>query len=336
MWCRGLGLEDLILVPSPAASTTTQVGRITPPSLASIFYDSVVGEINYDEFSFFQENLAEWDLDVVVPSVRRFFVSVDGLRQLSGLQWKDADPSLVMLHGGAQNAHTFDTVALALQQPLIALDLPNHGHSDASPFGSSAIAAHATDVAAALEQLVTKPTPLVGMSMGGLTSILIAAAHPELVSSLTLIDITPGVNAEKAKHITAFVNGPTAFDDFDDLLARTIEHNPTRKVSALRRGILHNALQRSDGTWVWRHQQHPKSELTPPVIGNLWDTLSELKMPVTLIRGMAAGSVVDDDDEKELKRRVPHVEIVHVAEAGHSVQGDQPLKLAALLGRFAK
>jgi len=172
--------------------------------------------------------------------------------------------------------------------------------------------------------------------MGGLTSILIAAAHPELVSSLTLIDITPGVNAEKAKHITAFVNGPTAFDDFDDLLARTIEHNPTRKVSALRRGILHNALQRSDGTWVWRHQQHPKSELTPPVIGNLWDTLSELKMPVTLIRGMAAGSVVDDDDEKELKRRVPHVEIVHVAEAGHSVQGDQPLKLAALLGRFAK
>ena len=336
MWCRGLGLEDLILVPSPAASTTTQVGRITPPSLASIFYDSVVGEINYDEFSFFQENLAEWDLDVVVPSVRRFFVSVDGLRQLSGLQWKDADPSLVMLHGGAQNAHTFDTVALALQQPLIALDLPNHGHSDASPFGSSAIAAHATDVATALEQLVTKPTPLVGMSMGGLTSILIAAAHPELVSSLTLIDITPGVNAEKAKHITAFVNGPTAFDDFDDLLARTIEHNPTRKVSALRRGILHNALQRSDGTWVWRHQQHPKSELTPPVIGNLWDTLSELKMPVTLIRGMAAGSVVDDDDEKELKRRVPHVEIVHVAEAGHSVQGDQPLKLAALLGRFAK
>ena len=336
MWCRGLGLEDLILVPSPAASTTTQVGRITPPSLASIFYDSVVGEINYDEFSFFQENLAEWDLDVVVPSVRRFFVSVDGLRQLSGLQWKDTDPSMVLLHGGAQNAHTFDTVALALQQPLIALDLPNHGHSDASPFGSSAIAAHATDVATALEQLVTKPTPLVGMSMGGLTSILIAAAHPELVSSLTLIDITPGVNAEKAKHITAFVNGPTAFDDFDDLLARTIEHNPTRKVSALRRGILHNALQRSDGTWVWRHQQHPKSELTAPVIGNLWDTLSELKMPVTLIRGMAAGSVVDAADEKELTRRVPHVEIVHVAEAGHSVQGDQPLKLAALLGRFAK
>ncbi len=335
-WCSGLGREDLILVPSPAASTTTQVGRITPTSLAFIFYDAVVGEINYDEFSFFQENLAEWDLDVQVPNVKRFFVPIDAERKLSGLQWGDTDPSMILLHGGAQNAHTYDTVALSLQQPLIALDLPNHGHSDASPYGSSAVAAHASDVAVAIGKLISKPTPLVGMSMGGLTSILIAAAHPELVSSLTLIDITPGVNAEKAKHITAFVNGPTSFDDFDDLLKRTIEHNPTRKVSALRRGILHNALQRSDGTWVWRHQQHPKSELTAPVIGNLWDTLSELKMPVTLIRGMAAGSVVDDDDEKELKRRVPHAEIVHVVEAGHSVQGDQPLKLAALLGRFAK
>jgi len=335
-WCSGLGREDLILVPSPAASTTTQVGRITPTSLAFIFYDAVVGEINYDEFSFFQENLAEWDLNVQVPNVKRFFVPIDTERKLSGLKWGDTDPSMILLHGGAQNAHTYDTVALSLQQPLIALDLPNHGHSDASPYGSSAVAAHASDVAVVIRKLISKPTPLVGMSMGGLTSILIAAAHPELVSSLTLIDITPGVNAEKAKHITAFVNGPTSFDDFDDLLKRTIEHNPTRKVSALRRGILHNALQRSDGTWVWRHQQHPKSELTAPVIGNLWDTLSELKMPVTLIRGMAAGSVVDDDDEKELKRRVPHAEIVHVQEAGHSVQGDQPLKLAALLGRFAK
>ena len=30
-----------------------------------------------------------------------------------------------------------------------------------------------------------------------------------------IIDITPGVNADKARHITDFVNGPTSFDDFD-------------------------------------------------------------------------------------------------------------------------
>ena len=288
----------------------------------------------YDEFALFQENLSEWDLDVPIPPVRRFFVAVDGLRQLSGLQWGDGAPELVLVHGGAQNAHTYDTVALAMQRPLVALDLPGHGHSDGSPYGGSAVMSHASDVIRALEQLLDGPRPLVGMSLGGLVSLVVAHERPDLVSALVLIDITPGVNADKAKHITDFVNGPTSFDDFAALLARTVAHNPTRTVSSLRRGILHNALQRSDGTWVWRHQQHPKSELVAPQVSDLWATLEELTMPVTLVRAMAAGSVVDDEDEAEFLRRCPHATIVHVAKAGHSIQGDAPLELAALLNRF--
>src|SRR6202161_3775724 len=93
-----------------------------------------VAENSYDEFALFHENLSEWDLHVSIPDVTRFFVVVDGLRQLSGLRWGHGDPEFALVHGGAQNAHTFDTVALALQRPLLALDLPSHGHSDASPF----------------------------------------------------------------------------------------------------------------------------------------------------------------------------------------------------------
>ena len=329
-----MGRDERIRVPSPAASTTTQVGRVTPTSLAVIFYDWYVSTFSYDEFSLFHENLAEWNLTVAIPPVRRFFVAVDGLRQLSGLRWGDGEPEMALLHGGGQNAHTFDTVALALERPLIALDLPGHGHSDAGPFGASAIASHAADVEWALVQLLSGPRPLVGMSLGGLTAILVAHARPDLVQSLVLIDITPGVNAAKARHIMDFVNGPASFDDFDELLERTITHNPTRSVSSLRRGILHNALQRGDGTWVWRHQQHPRSELVAPALDDLWSIVSELTMPVTLVRAMAAGSVVDDADEAELRRRLPGATVVHVAQAGHSIQGDAPLELAALLNRI--
>ncbi len=286
----------------------------------------------YDEFSYFHENMSEWNIETEVPSVRRFFVTVDGLRQLSGLRWGDGEPEMVLLHGGAQNAHTYDTVALALSpRSLIALDLPGHGHSDPSIYPASAIASHAFDVARALEQLITPPRPLVGMSLGGLTALLVAHDRPDLVSTLVLIDITPGVNAEKARHITDFVNGPTSFDDFDALLERTMQHNPTRTESSLRRGILHNAVQRADGTWVWRHQQHGKSELEAPNAGDLWAKLSELTMPVSLLRAMGPGSVVDDEDEAEFLRRLPDATIVHVADSGHSVQGDQPLVLAAIL-----
>ena len=149
-----------------------------------------------------------------------------------------------------------------------------------------------------------------------------------------LIDVTPGVNAEKAHLITDFVNGPPSFEDFDALLERTISYNPTRSVSSLRRGILHNAVQRSDGTWVWRHQQHPTSQLTAPDAGNLWAQLAELTMPVTLLRAMGHGSVVDNEDEAEFTRRLPGATVVHVNDSGHSVQGDQPLELATLLAHF--
>ncbi|MGC2484920.1 MAG: alpha/beta hydrolase [Acidimicrobiales bacterium] len=286
---------------------------------------------SYDEFSLFRENLDEWDLHVAIPRVQRFFVAVDGLRHLSGLRWGETRPELVLVHGGAQNAHTFDTVALALERPLLALDLPGHGHSDPSPYGNSAIASHARDVARAMEQLNDLAVPLVGMSLGGLTSLVVASERPDLVTQLVLIDITPGVNADKARHITNFVNGPATFENFDDLLERTIAHNPTRSVSALRRGILHNALQRPDGTWVWRHQQHGAAPLEAPPVSDLWERVGSLRVPVALVRGMAAGSVVDDEDEAELRRLQPAATIVHVEGAGHSIQGDQPVVLARVI-----
>ena len=57
-------------------------------------------------------------------------------RQVSSLVWGTSAPELVLVHGGAQNAHTWDTVALALDRPLVAIDLPGHGHSDGGPDGS--------------------------------------------------------------------------------------------------------------------------------------------------------------------------------------------------------
>jgi pimeloyl-ACP methyl ester carboxylesterase len=54
-------------------------------------------------------------------------------------------------------------------------------------------------------------------------------------------------------------------------------------------------------------------------------------MPVTLVRGMARGSVVDDEDVAELRSRVPGATVIAVDGAGHSVQGDQPVVLAKVL-----
>jgi pimeloyl-ACP methyl ester carboxylesterase len=293
-------------------------------------------KVPYDEFSLFRENAEEWSIPYPrAAEVERLEITVAPRRHLSALRWGTTSPQLVLLHGGAQNAHTFDTVALALARPLLSVDLPGHGHSDAAPGGPGDIEGHARDVAALLGAMGIAHLPVVGMSLGGMVALAVASHTPALVSKLGLIDITPGVTPDKARHITAFVDGPASFADLDDLVARTVAHNPTRSEPSLRRGVLHNAIQLDDGTWVWRHQRHgtPASPMrTEPA--TLWEALSRVEVPVLLVRAMGSGSMVDDEDEAELLVRQPLASVVRVEGAGHSVQGDQPVVLAKILATF--
>jgi pimeloyl-ACP methyl ester carboxylesterase len=295
-----------------------------------------VERIEYDEFGLFHENAEEFGLPYDRPPVvRRADVEVEPGRRLSALVWGTDPPELVLVHGGAQNAHTWDTVAMALGRPLVAVDLPGHGHSDGGRHGSLGLDDNAADLDAALTALAPQARAVVGMSLGGLSSIALAGRAPALVRRLVLVDVTPGVNAEKSKAIADFVNGPATFPSFDEILARTIEFNPGRSESSLRRGILHNAVQQEDGSWVWRYSRF-RIEGGPRLEGldRLWDTLGSVTTPVMLVRGMRPQSVVDDADEAELLRRLPTARVEHVAGAGHSVQGDAPLVLAGLLDDF--
>lgn len=67
---------------------------------------------------------------------------------------------------------------------------------------------------------------------------------------------------------------------------------------------------------------------------SLWEALSSVTVPVLLARGTRPDSVLDDEGERELLRRLPGTEVVHVEEAGHSLQGDTPLELAEIIDRF--
>ncbi|MBK9180594.1 MAG: alpha/beta hydrolase [Acidimicrobiales bacterium] len=291
----------------------------------------------YDELALFHENAAEYGLALAGPPVvARRAVDVAPGRRVSALVWGTEPAELVLLHGGAQNAHTWDTVALALGRPLVALDLPGHGHSDWRDDLAYDPRSLAADVAVAVAELAPAATVVCGMSLGGLTSIALAAHQPELVARLVVVDVTPGVNRDKARAVIDFIAGPQSFPSFDDLLARTIEHNPTRSESSLRRGILHNARQLDDGSWVWRYDRRRPDGTPIDADGRhspLWDDVSAVAAPLLLVRG-GLSPVVDDDDVAELRRRQPTAEVVVVEGAGHSVQGDRPLELAALLERW--
>jgi len=294
-----------------------------------------MSDVVYDEFAYFADNASEVGLAFAgPPTVERVSVEVAPGQSVSALRWGVGDPELVLVHGGAQNAHTWDTVALALDRPVLAVDLPGHGRSDWRADRAYWPAENATAVGRAVAALAPNAAAVVGMSLGGLTALALSAQSPELVRRLALVDVTPGVNRDKASAITAFVSGPESFASFEEILDRTVQFNPTRSESSLRRGILHNAAARPDGTWSWRYDRFlPEADNAIPDFGGLWDAVDAVDVPFLLVRG-ADSPVVDDADVTELRRRAPAVTVEVVAGAGHSVQGDQPLVLARLLADF--
>ncbi|MBS1264677.1 MAG: 2-(acetamidomethylene)succinate hydrolase [Acidimicrobiaceae bacterium] len=289
----------------------------------------------YDEFSMLVDDATGAGLDWTgPPSVeRRSTVSPDGL-MISGLLWGDGDPELVLLHGGAQNSHTWDTVALALGRPLVAVDLPGHGHSDWRPDHDYRPAAMVDVVASAVEAWAPAAEAVVGMSLGGLTALCLAADRPDLVRRLGIVDVTPGTDRDKSGSIIDFMSGPDHFDDFDAMLAYTVGHNPHRTEESLVRGLRHNARELPDGHWMWRWDPMRDWKMTDEdgssAFDGLWDKLGQVTCPVHLWLG-GSWSVVDDADTGEFLNRCPQTEVTTVEGAGHSIQGSRPVELAALI-----
>jgi pimeloyl-ACP methyl ester carboxylesterase len=292
----------------------------------------------YEEFALLPDQARELGLPPDrVPVVHREALEVAHGRRLSVLVWGRGPAELVLIHGGAQNAHTWDRVALLLGRPLIAVDLAGHGHSDwradrdYSPQGS------AHDLAPVVRRLAPEALAVAGMSIGGLSGVALASAHPELVRRIVLIDVTPGAHATAARPIVRFVHDAPRAATFEQLVDFAVASLPGADPVAIRRGLLHNTRQNEDGSWSWRHHLGSLDEAevvgvarTFPV---LWRDLAGSRAPLMLVQGGRSPAVTDADIET-LRRLRPEARVEVVEEAGHSVQSDQPERLAELLGQF--
>ena len=285
-----------------------------------------------NEFSLLAENAEQAGVAGPLPDVERLDADTpDG--NISALRWGGTTPRIVFLHGGGQNAHTWDTVIVGLGEPALAADLPGHGHSGWRADGDYSPQNNAATLAPVLTEIASGADLVVGMSLGGLTAIRLAAVAPDLVSELVLIDVTPSALQRHAEltaeqqGTVALMQGEREFPSFQAMLDLTIAAAPHREVKALRRGVFHNSRRLDNGNWTWRYD----AIRAVPDFASLWDDVDALAAPVTLIRGGSSGFVTDED-AAELGRRTRHFRGVHVVEnSGHSVQSDQPRTLIGLL-----
>ncbi|WP_319448890.1 MULTISPECIES: alpha/beta hydrolase [unclassified Mycobacterium] len=281
-----------------------------------------------DEFALLRENAEQLGVTGPLPAVERIESG-----DVSALKWGTASPQVVFLHGGGQNAHTWDTVILGLGLPALAVDLPGHGRSAWREDGDYGPKLAAEKVLPVLHEYAPNLRLLVGMSLGGLTALRIAATEPALVPELVLVDVTPSA-PERHEEMTkaqmgtvALVQGDRTFATFQDMLDVTVAAAPHRDRNSLRRGVFHNSKQLDDGAWTWRYDSFRKGE----GFENLWDDVPSITMPTTLIRG-ANSFFVNDEDAAAFAKGAPGFKRTHVvADSGHSVQGDQPAALVELL-----
>lgn len=280
-------------------------------------------------------------VDLAVPvaraeAVRRDDVEHQGTR-LSALRWGAGRPSHVLLHGGAQNAHTWDRMMLHGQLDAVAIDLPGHGRSSWMEARTYLARELAPIVAYGIDHWAPDADAVVGMSLGGLTAIRLCSIRPDLVKRLVILDVTPGSTPDRSADIREFVTA-TDFRSFEALFDHAASFLPNADERSLRRSLLHNAHQLDDGSWGWRHDRRdpPGEGRMDRVFADLasyWDDVAALTCPVLLVTG-GRSPIVTTADIERFTALAPQTEVVEIADAGHMVQSDAPIVLARLIEGF--
>ena len=248
-------------------------------------------------------------------------------------------PTILMLHGGGQNRFSWKNTGQVLADQgfhVIALDARGHGDSDRAPNAEYTVDALSEDVLNVLDQ-IGRPVVLIGASMGGLTSILVAhLAGPRKVTKLVLVDVVPRVEQKGASRIHDFmvshVHGFETLEHAADAISEYLPHRTRPKnLDGLKKNLRHR-----DGRWFW----HWDPAFLQPINDDPFVRAEELEqaavdltIPILLIRGKLS-DVVSPEGVQDFLAKVPAAEFVELSDAGHTAAGDDNDAFSAAVVSF--
>lgn len=256
------------------------------------------------------------------------FVQANDMR-LHYLDWGNRDkPKMLLLHGGAQSAHSWDFFALAMRDHfhIVALDQRGHGDSAWSEVGDYDTAFHVADVQACTDAIGFDTFILIGLSMGGRNAYSFAALYPAKVQRLVVVDVGPDVQAEGRRHIREFLEGTETFESFDWLVERVRRFNPRRPEAQIRGSLLNNLKQLDDGRWTWKHDRRRgiRRDRGGEMTDAAWAELAKIQAPTLIVRG-AESNMLSIETATKMHNTLKDSQLVEVPHAGHLVQGDNPV-----------
>ncbi len=269
--------------------------------------------------------------------------------RLHYLDWGNEDaPTLLLLHGSADHARSWDRVARELRADwhVIAPDLRGHGDSAWSPDGAYPMAAYAYDLAELIAQ--TGPLAIVGHSLGGAIALRHAALFPETVTQLVAIEgmgPAPAQMAERAarpvtaqwrewteRRRTLLARRPRLFETIEAAEARLRARNGHFPDALIRHLVLHGLDRAEGGGYRWKHDPLVNSRMPTDLDGAELAALWRAVACRTLLLYGAdswASNPAEDGRAAHLRDAVLTV----IPEAGHWLHHDRhDLFMAALRG----
>lgn len=272
----------------------------------------------------------------------RYWTSRDGLK----LHYRDyagaADrPPVLCLHGLTRNSRDFENLAgrLAGDWRVLALDFRGRGLSEHDPVPTRYMPpTYAADVLQLLDELDIDRAVFVGTSLGGLTTMIVAAFAPQRIAGAVLNDVGPELSVEGLERIGGYVGKPLLFRDWDDAAASF----------ASKYGAVHPAYGGDD--WL-RYAQRVARETERGVeldydmaIGDAfrqansgaapsaagWPMFKALAgRPVLILRGEHSDLLSAEMAEK-MRDAISGAELVTVPGVGHAPDFDEPESIAAV------
>jgi pimeloyl-ACP methyl ester carboxylesterase len=274
---------------------------------------------------------------MITPTEQR--VALPHLSLAAQVWGADDAPPLLALHGWLDNAGSFVLLApkLAEKFRVIALDLPGHGHSDHLPAGASY---HFLDyvrvVLDAAEALRLDRYTLLGHSMGAGIAALVAAAMPQRIERLRLIEGIGPLGDDGTKTLTRFREALTSrvgsrkplrvFRDVEQALSARVMVSGL--AADLARPIVTRGLIERAGGWQWRSDARltlgSATRLAEPQIHSI---LSGIETPTALLLAEPATPYLPSAFMQARADRVSHIEVSRMA-GGHHLHLEHPAAVA--------
>ena len=258
------------------------------------------------------------------------------------LEWGDrSKPTIVLLHGGHQSAHSWDLVSLHLAQHHHVLALDQRGHGDSEWARDVEYSNHtmALDAQAFLDAMGLERPVLVGHSMGGRNSMVLTKLAPGRLRALVIVDVGPELSDRGRQAIQGFVRENQEFEDLEHFVANVRKYDPYRSREHIERTVKYNMLQRADGKFVSKCDSTPRrlgiARGADPLDTITLEDAKSFHLPVLLVRGEQSNILAPDAAER-FAAALPQGMLATVPNCGHNVHGQNTLGFIGALGDFLR